>query len=55
MPLRSIRSKILGMDSLQIAISTTALTKDLLSTLQFPPVTAAVSIVLLILETVQVS
>lgn len=42
-------------DPLQVAISTTALAKDLLSTLQFPPAIAAVSLVLLILETVQVS
>lgn len=56
MPLRFIRSKLsTGLDALQVAISTTALTKDLLSTLQFPPAIAAVSVVLLILETVQVS
>lgn len=56
MPLQFIRSKVsTGFDPLQAAISTTALAKDLLSTLQFPPAIAAVSIVLLILETVQVS
>lgn len=57
MPLRFIRSKVSGImiDPLQVAISTTALAKDLLSTLQFPPAIAAVSLVLLILETVQVS
>lgn len=55
MPLRFIRSKVSGVDPLQVAISTTALARDLLLTLQFPPAIAAVSVVLLILETVQVS
>ena len=55
MPLRFVRSKVSGVDPLQLAISTTALAKDLLTTLQFPPAIAAVSVVLLILETVQVS
>ncbi|KAF8130317.1 hypothetical protein EV363DRAFT_1432216 [Boletus edulis] len=53
MPLRLIRTKVSAVDPLQVAISTTALAKDLLSTLQFPPAIAAVSIVLLMLETVQ--
>lgn len=55
MPLRFIRSKVSCVDPLQMAISTTAFARDLLSTLQFPPAVAAVSIVLLMLETVQVS
>lgn len=56
MPLRFIRSKVsTGLDPLQAAISATAIAKDLLSTLQFPPAIAAVSVVLLMLETVQVS
>jgi hypothetical protein len=55
MPLRFIRSKVSGVDPLQVAISMTALAKDLLLTLQFPPAIVAVSVVLLILETVQVS
>lgn len=54
MPLRFIRSKVSSIDPLQVAISTTALVRDLLLTLQFPPAIAAVSVVLLILETVQV-
>ncbi|KAG6374029.1 hypothetical protein JVT61DRAFT_4667 [Boletus reticuloceps] len=55
MPLRFIRSKVCAVDPLQVAVSATALAKDLLTTLQFPPAIAAVSIVLLMLETVQVS
>lgn len=55
MPLRFIRSKVSAIDPLQLAISTTALTRDVLSALQFPPAIAAVAVVLLILETVQVS
>lgn len=57
MPLRFVRMKKprTDIDPLQAAITTTAFTRDLLATLQFPPVTAAVSVLLLILETIQVS
>jgi hypothetical protein len=57
MPLRFIRTKKLeiGIDPLQAAITTTALTRDLMATMQFPPATAAVSVLLLILQTIQVS
>lgn len=56
MPLRFVRMKKPGIniDPLQAAITTTAFTRDLMATLQFPPVTAAVSVLLLILETIQV-
>ncbi|KAG0707229.1 hypothetical protein DFH29DRAFT_823835 [Suillus ampliporus] len=55
MPLRFIRTKKLGIDvdPLQAAITTTAFARDLLATLQFPPATAAVSALLLILQTIQ--
>ncbi|KAG9311060.1 hypothetical protein JVU11DRAFT_8964 [Chiua virens] len=53
MPLRITRSKVSGLDPLQVAISTTALARDLLGGLQFPPAVAAASVVLLILETIQ--
>jgi hypothetical protein len=46
--------KKLDIDPLQAAITTTAFARDLMATLQFPPVTAAVSVLLLILETIQV-
>ncbi|KIK80862.1 hypothetical protein PAXRUDRAFT_764104 [Paxillus rubicundulus Ve08.2h10] len=59
MPLRFVRSKISGVtpapDALQVAITTTAFAGDLISTLQFPPATAAISVLLLIFETIQVS
>lgn len=58
MPLRFVRSKISGVtpvDPLQAAITTTAFARDLVSTLQFPPATAAISVLLLIFETIQVS
>ncbi|KAG2345795.1 hypothetical protein BDR05DRAFT_960075 [Suillus weaverae] len=46
MPLRFIRTKKLGMDidSLQAAITTTALARDLTVTMQFPPATWQVHI-----------
>ncbi|KAG1758128.1 hypothetical protein EDD22DRAFT_972357 [Suillus occidentalis] len=55
MPLRFIRTKKLGIgiDPLQAAITTTAFTRDLMATIQFPPATAAVSVLLLILQTIQ--
>lgn len=55
MPLRFIRTKKLGIgiDPLQAAITTTAFTRDLMATMQFPPATAAVSVLLLILQTIQ--
>ncbi|KAG2352208.1 hypothetical protein BDR07DRAFT_1616021 [Suillus spraguei] len=55
MPLRFIRTKKLGIDidPLQAAISTTAFARDLMATMQFPPATAAVSVLLLILQTIQ--
>ncbi|KAH7905878.1 hypothetical protein BJ138DRAFT_1226523, partial [Hygrophoropsis aurantiaca] len=55
MPLKFIRTtrKAVGVDPLQAAIAATAFTKDLMSTLQFPPATVAVSILLVILETIQ--
>ncbi|KAJ8580996.1 hypothetical protein M405DRAFT_869063 [Rhizopogon salebrosus TDB-379] len=53
MPLSFARMKKLDIDPLQAAITTTALARDLMATLQFPPVTAAVSVLLLILETIQ--
>ncbi|KAF9219368.1 hypothetical protein BS17DRAFT_789562 [Gyrodon lividus] len=55
MPLRFVRSKASGLtvDPLQTAVTTTALAKDLISTLQFPPATAALSVLLLIFETIQ--
>ncbi|KAH7882155.1 hypothetical protein F5I97DRAFT_1817508 [Phlebopus sp. FC_14] len=53
MPLRFVRSKVSGVDTLQAAISTTAFTKELVATMQFPPATAAISILLLIFETIQ--
>ncbi|KIJ18169.1 hypothetical protein PAXINDRAFT_154070 [Paxillus involutus ATCC 200175] len=56
MPLRFVRSKISGVtpvDPLQAAITTTAFARDLVSTLQFPPATAAISVLLLIFETIQ--
>ncbi|KAG2143431.1 uncharacterized protein EDB93DRAFT_1156157 [Suillus bovinus] len=55
MPLRFIRTKKLGIDigSLQVAVTTTAFARDLMATMQFPPATAAVSVLLLILQTIQ--
>ncbi|KAF8836679.1 hypothetical protein BDN67DRAFT_973870 [Paxillus ammoniavirescens] len=56
MPLRFVRSKTSGVtpvDPLQAAITTTAFARDLVSTLQFPPATAAISVLLLIFETIQ--
>lgn len=55
MPLRFIRTKKLGIniDPLQAAITTTALARDLSATMQFPPATAALSVLLLILQTIQ--
>lgn len=55
MPLRFIRTKKLGIDidPLEAAIVTTAFARDLMATMQFPPAAAAVSIVLLILQTIQ--
>lgn len=41
-------------DVLQVGITVTALTKELANISVFPPATAAVSIVLLILQTLQV-
>ncbi|KAH7905876.1 hypothetical protein BJ138DRAFT_1163884 [Hygrophoropsis aurantiaca] len=45
--------KAAGIDPLQTAIAATAFTKDLVSNLQFPPATIAVSVLLDILETIQ--
>ncbi|KAG1803173.1 uncharacterized protein BJ212DRAFT_1449933 [Suillus subaureus] len=55
MPLRIIRTKKLGIDidPLQAAIATTVFARDLMATMQFPPATAAVSALLLILQTIQ--
>ncbi|KAG1865953.1 hypothetical protein F4604DRAFT_1585898 [Suillus subluteus] len=55
MPLRFIRTKKLGIDvdPLQAAIATTAFARDLMTTMQFPPAAAAVSVLLLILKTIQ--
>ncbi|KAH7921126.1 hypothetical protein BV22DRAFT_1132533 [Leucogyrophana mollusca] len=53
MPLKFIRTKAIAVDPLQAAVSTTAFTRDLMSTLNFPPATAAISILLVILETIQ--
>ncbi|KAG1744363.1 hypothetical protein EDB19DRAFT_1694694 [Suillus lakei] len=55
MPLRFIRTKKLGIgiDPLQAAITTTVFARDLMATMQFPPATAAVSVLLLILQTIQ--
>ncbi|KAG6837783.1 hypothetical protein H0H93_001710 [Arthromyces matolae] len=56
MPLRLIRTKVPRVNSqdvLQLATAATALTKELSNMSFFPPATAAVSIVLLILQTVQ--
>ncbi|KAG1728218.1 hypothetical protein EDB19DRAFT_1747770 [Suillus lakei] len=53
MPLRFIRTKKPGIDPLQAAITTTAFARDLMATMQFPPATAAVSLLLLILQTIQ--
>ncbi|KAG6887667.1 hypothetical protein C0995_013619, partial [Termitomyces sp. Mi166 len=56
MPLRYVRVKIPRVDSQDVSHVTTtaaALTKELSSMSFFPPATAAVSIVLLILETLQ--
>ncbi|OAX35033.1 hypothetical protein K503DRAFT_830922 [Rhizopogon vinicolor AM-OR11-026] len=50
MPLRFVRMKKPGIQAL---ITATTLSRDLISTLQFPPATAAVSVLLLILETIQ--
>ncbi|KAG2107712.1 uncharacterized protein F5147DRAFT_577531 [Suillus discolor] len=55
MPLRFIRMKKPGIDidPLQAAITTTAFARDLMATMQFPPASAAVSVLLLILQTIQ--
>lgn len=55
MPLRFIRMKKPGIDidPLQAAITTTTFARDLMATMQFPPASAAVSVLLLILQTIQ--
>ncbi|KAF9238341.1 hypothetical protein BU15DRAFT_62547 [Melanogaster broomeanus] len=56
MPLRFIRSKVpaVEVDPLQVAITTTAVARDLVASLQFPPATAVISVLLLIFETIQI-
>ncbi|KAG1823056.1 hypothetical protein EV424DRAFT_1487549 [Suillus variegatus] len=55
MPLRFIRMKKPGIDidPLQAAIPTTTFARDLMATMQFPPASAAVAVLLLILQTIQ--
>lgn len=44
---------MIDIDPLQAAITTTAFARDLMATIQFPPATAAASVLLLILQTIQ--
>jgi hypothetical protein len=46
---------MIDIDPLQAAITTTAFARDLMATIQFPPATAAASVLLLILQTIQAS
>ena len=54
MPLRVVKGRKVS-DALPMAISITSLAKDLTTIAGFPPATAALSIVLLIFEALQVN
>ncbi|OCH91320.1 hypothetical protein OBBRIDRAFT_887032 [Obba rivulosa] len=53
MPLRYIRSKVTAGAVLNVAITTTSVTKELADILQFPPASAAAALLLCIFETIQ--
>lgn len=54
MPLKYIRSKVTADNVLSTAIATTAITQELATLLQFPPVSAAASLLQKIFQTIQV-
>lgn len=55
MPLRYVRKRLTAENVLSVAVTTTAITRELTDMLQFPPASAAAGVLLLIFRTIQVS